>query len=116
MYKTPSKKTKANEPQTLFLRLCLEAANFALIFQASSTCQGCWLREGAGHICFPLGNILLWSPLPRYCLVCLELGVLTYGVDLAAPPGLGRACRLRPPTQQVLMLAPERVCIYFILH
>lgn len=94
MYKTPIKKknqnkTKANEPQTAFLQLCLEA-NFALIFQASSVCQGCWLHEGAGHICFTLGNILLWFPLPRYCVVHSELGVMMYGVNLAAPIGLGR--------------------------
>jgi len=90
LYKTPIKKQKQMSPQTLSLQLCLEAANFALIFLASSTCQGCWQHEGAGHICFTLGDILLWSPLPRYCLVCSELGVWTYGIDLAAPISLGR--------------------------
>lgn len=41
-----------------------------------------------GHICFTLGNILLWFPLPRCCSVCSEPGVLKYCVTLAAPIAL----------------------------
>lgn len=113
MYQTPIKKTKANEPQALFFHLFLEAANFALTFQASSRYQECQPHEGVGHICFTLGNILLWVPLPRHCLVWSELGVLKLRI---LPFSIHHHSSLCPPAWQVVMLASERVCIYFILH